>query len=233
MKKIFFCLLLLPFLGFSQPDYKAYDAFLQKYVSAKGSVNYKKIKQNKTELEMLIKQFQNASPQKTWSKNEQLAYWLNAYNLFTINLIVNNYPLKKITDLSGGKPWDVKNIKIGGQNYSLNQIENDIIRPTFQDARIHFALNCAAKSCPPLHNKAFIATTLNTQLEQRTKEFINSKSNIITKKNLKISKIFDWYGSDFTTKNNTIQVFFSKYTNVKIEKDAKIEFLEYDWSLNE
>jgi hypothetical protein len=233
MKKIIFCLLLLPILSFAQPDYKAYDAFLQKYVSAKGNVNYKKIKANKSELEKLVKQFQGSIPQKTWSKNEQLAYWINAYNLFTIKLIVDNYPIKKITDLDNGKTWDVKRIKIGGQYYSLNQIENEIIRPTFQDARIHFALNCAAKSCPPLYNKAFVAANLETQLEQRTKTFINSKSNILSEKGLKISKIFDWYGSDFTTKNNTIQSFFSKYSSLRIQKDAKIEFLEYDWSLNE
>jgi hypothetical protein len=224
--------LLLPMIGFSQPDYKAYDAFLQKYVSATGNVNYKKIKANKSSLDAIVKQFQDVSPQKTWSKNEQLAYWLNAYNLFTIKLIVDNYPVSSITKLDNGKPWDVKRIKIGTNTYSLNQIENDIVRPTFQDARIHFALNCAAKSCPPLHNKAFLAATLDTQLEQRTKSFITSKSNVVAEKSLKISKIFEWYGADFKTKNSTIQSFFAKYSTVKVQKDATISYLEYDWTLN-
>ncbi len=211
----------------AQPSYKNYDAFLKKYVNKAGDVAYKKIK--KSDLETIVKEFQAATPQKTWSKNEQLAYWLNAYNLFTIRLIVDNYPLKKITDLDKGKPWDVKRIELGGQKYSLNQIENDIIRPTFKDARIHFAINCAAKSCPPLLNTAFTAANVQNYLEQRTKSFIISKSNVLAEKNVKISKIFDWYKADFSD----IPTFLSKYSTVKVAKDAKIEFLEYDWSLNE
>ena len=216
----------------AQPNYKNFDAFLEKNVS-NGKVNYKKIK--KSDVESLVKEFQAATPQKAWSKNEQLAYWLNAYNLFTIKLIVDNYPVKKITDLDGGKTWDVKRIDLGGKKYSLNDIENVIIRPTFKDARIHFAINCAAKSCPPLYNHAFTATNVQSLLEQRTKAFISSKANTLSEKNVKISKIFDWYKADFNsvTSNIDLLAFLSKYSTVKIEKNASVEFMEYDWNLNE
>jgi hypothetical protein len=211
----------------AQPNYKNYDAFLQKYVSSSGKVNYKKIK--KSETEALVKEFQAATPQKSWSKNEQLAYWLNAYNLFTVQLIVEHYPVAKITDLDKGKPWDVKRIDLGGKKYSLNDLENEVIRPTFKDARIHFAINCAAKSCPPLYNKAFTSDKVQSLLDVRTKAFLTSKSNTLAEKKVKISKIFDWYKADF----GELTAFLSKYSTVKVVKDAVVEFGEYDWGLNE
>ena len=214
---------------FAQPNYDTYNAFLQKNVSATGTVNYKNIKNSKTDLDKIVAVFAAKTPDKTWAKNDALTYWLNAYNLFTIKLIADNYPVKKITDLDGGKPWNVKRIELAGQKYSLNQIENDIIRPTYKDARIHFAVNCAAKSCPPLLNKAFTAATVQSVLDQRTKSFITGKTNVLGEKNAKISKIFDWYKVDF----GDITAFLSKYSTVKVAKDAKVEFSDYDWNLNE
>jgi Protein of unknown function, DUF547 len=211
----------------AQPSYKNYDAFLQKYVSTSGKVNYKKMK--KSEIETIVKEFQAATPQKNWSQNEQLAYWLNTYNLFTIKLIADNYPVKKITDLDNSKPWDVKRIELGGKKYALNDIENDLIRPTFKDARIHFAINCAAKSCPPLHNKAFTASNVQLLLEERAKSFIRSKAMNLSAKKVVISKIFDWYKTDF----NDLTSFLNKYATIKIAKDASVEYAEYDWNLNE
>ncbi len=227
LKSLIIFLLLVSTTLMAQPNYKNYDAFLQKYVNSSGKVNYKKIK--KSEVETLAKEFQAATPQKGWTKNEQLAYWLNAYNLFTIKLIVDNYPVSKITDLDKGKPWDVKRIDLGGKTYSLNDLENEIIRPTFKDARIHFAINCAAKSCPPLYNKAFTSDKVQTLLEQRTKAFLTSKANVLSEKKVKISKIFDWYKSDF----GTINVFLTQFSTVKVTKEATVEYLDYDWSLNE
>lgn len=228
-KSVLFFFLLLSLNLFAQTEYSTYNSFLQKYVSNSGKVNYKKIKSNKGELDAIVKSFQNNSPQKSWSKNAQLAYWLNAYNLFTIKLIVDNYPLKKITDLDNGKTWDVKRIDIAGKKYSLNEIENEIIRPTFKDARIHFALNCAAKSCPPLWNRAFTTATVQSNLESRTKAFIISKNNELAQNIVKVSKIFDWYKVDF----GDLIAFLNKYSTVSTSKNVKIEYLEYDWSLNE
>ena len=213
----------------AQPDYKSWDTFLKKYVSATGDVDYKSIKANKKELDAITKTFSATSVLPSWSKSDQLAFWINAYNAFTIDLIVNNYPLKSIQGLDGGKPWDVKRINIGGKKYSLNNIENDIIRPQFKDARIHFAVNCAAKSCPPILNGAFFGKTIDTQLDEATKKFINNKKyQTITSSNITLSKIFDWYAADF----GDIVTFINKYSNVKVNKSATIAYKDYDWALN-
>jgi hypothetical protein len=207
----------------------AFDAILKKYVSTSGKVNYKSLKENKADLEAYTKALSDNAPTEKAPKNERFAYWINAYNAFTLKMIVDNYPLSSVTKLDGGKPWDVKRITIGGKKYSLNDIENNILRP-MGDARIHFAINCAAKSCPPIHNVAFTAANLNSILESRTKRFINdTKANSLTGNELKISKIFDWYGKDF----DKIPEFINRFAITKVKTDAKIGFMEYDWSLNE
>ncbi len=158
-----------------------------------------------------------------------MAFWINAYNANTIKLILKKYPVKSITDLDGGKPWDVKWIKIGSKTYSLNNIEHDIIRPRYKDARIHFAVNCAAASCPPLPNKAFTAANLNSLLESRTRSFVrNSKYNTINDDAVKVSKIFDWYGEDF----GDLREYLNKYAATEIPEGTEIGFAEYDWALN-
>lgn len=229
MRHLIIIAFLAPIWLFSQPNYALYDSLLQKYVSSNGEVKYKALQAERAILDSVVAQFQAVAPQKEWSKNERLAYWINAYNLFTVQLIVNNYPVKKITNLDGGKTWDVKRIEIEGKKYSLNQIENEILRPQFKDARIHFAINCAAESCPPLHNRAFTAENVQSLLDKRTRKFIRSSANTLTDSNIKISKIFDWYSSDF----GDIVTFLNKYASVKIKTDAKVEYKEYIWNINE
>jgi hypothetical protein len=210
------------------PSHSAFDTLLKKYVNAEGKVNYKGFKTEKAGLEAYIKTLAEKTPDDTWGKNDKLAYWINAYNALTIRLILDNYPLNSITQLDKGKTWDVKRFELGGVKYSLNDIENNIIRP-LGDPRIHFALNCAAKSCPPLANQAFSGDNLDGLLETRTKAFINSKANTLTGSEIKVSKIFDWYGKDF---GNLVQ-FVNKYSKIKVPKTAKVGYNEYDWSLNQ
>lgn len=230
MKNFAFFFLFMAVHASAQPDYTAYNTLLNTYVSSSGKVNYKGLKANKQTLTAITSHFSEQQPSDSWSRNERLAFWINAYNAFTLQLIVDNYPVKSITALDGGKPWDVKRVLIGGKRYSLNEIENEIIRPKFNDARIHFALNCAAKSCPPLLNQAFLPKTLNTQLEQRTRSFIQSKNNNLTPQAVQISKIFEWYGSDF----GDLTAFLNRYSGkITIASNANITFAEYDWSLNE
>ena len=214
----------------AQPDFKSWDTFLKKYVSVSGDVDYKSIKANKKELEAITKAFSETSVLTSWSKNDQLAFWINAYNVFTIDLVVNHHPIKSIQNLDGGKTWDVKRIAIGDKKYSLNNIENDIIRPQFKDARIHFAVNCAAKSCPPILNSAFFGKTLDEQLDAVTKKFIsNTKYQNITPGKMTLSKIFDWYKVDF----GDIFTFINKYNAIKVNKNTAIVYKDYDWSLND
>ena len=216
------------FLLVAQPSHAAFDALLSKNVRADGKVNYKNFQADKVALDGYIKTLSDNVPQDSWSKNDKMAYWINAYNALTIKTIVSNYPLSKITDLDGGKTWDVKRFTLGGKKMSLNDIENTILRP-MGDARIHFAINCAAKSCPPILNKAFTAANLNDLLEMRTKSFINSSANTLKTNEIKVSKVFDWYGKDF----GNVAVFVGKYAKTKVAATAKVSFGEYDWQLNE
>lgn len=204
-----------------------WDELLRKYVSSSGKVNYKGLKSEKSQLDAYIKLLSENHPDGNWARNEQLAYWINVYNAYTVKLIIENYPLKSITDL--GKPWDKPFIKLGSKTYTLNQVENEIIRPTFKEPRIHFAVNCAARSCPPLLNEAFTPEKLNSQLEKQTRAFINSAYNSISAKKVELSKIFDWYGADF----GDLIAYVQQYTSTQIDKSAKVSFKEYDWALNE
>lgn len=208
----------------------SWNALLGKYVdAATGKVNYKGFKTDKATLDAYLQSLAANTPTDTWSRAEKMAYWINAYNAFTIDLILDNYPVSSILNLDGGKTWDVKRITLGGKNYSLNQIENEILRPQFKDPRVHFALNCAAKSCPPLYNKAFTAETLERALEQRTRQFINDpKFNGYTAEKASVSKIFEWYAADF----GDLKAFLNKFAAVKLNDSASISFQEYNWDLN-
>lgn len=208
------------------PSHAVFSGLLKENVS-RGKVNYEGLKKNQATLKSYIEMLGANAPGDDWSRNEKLAYWINAYNAVTINLILDNYPVKSITDLSNGKPWDKKIVTLGGKSYSLNQIENDIIRPRFNEPRIHFAVNCAAISCPPIRNEAFVASKLDEQLDEQTRSFLKNEAfNALNGKTFRASKIFDWYGEDF----GDLNAFISKYTN--LPADATIEFVDYNWALN-
>jgi len=141
----------------------------------------------------------------------------------------NNIP-SSITNLDGGNTWKIKRVKIGSTTYSLSQIENSILIGQFGEGRIHFAINCAAKSCPPLWNRAFNSDNVQSMLTQRAREFINNpKYNTIKKRSAELSKIFEWYAKDF---GNDIIAYINKYSAVQMIGSAKVSYREYDWALN-
>lgn len=230
MKKIVL-LLFLSISGFAQNfDYKSYNQFLGNYVSEKGNVNYDKIKTNKSELDVVIKQFEKNKPNNQWSREEKLAYYINAYNIYTLKIVTDNYPLKSIKDIPN--VWDKKFIPSGKEKISLGDVEHKILRK-MNEPRIHFAINCASFSCPNLLNEAYLPETLDKQLAKVTKSFINDKTkNSITASEIKISEIFNWFGGDFKTKKTSFIDFINKYSTVKIDKKAKVKYLDYNWSLN-
>ncbi|MFC3880586.1 DUF547 domain-containing protein [Algoriphagus namhaensis] len=228
-------------VGTSAPDHQIWDALLKKYVAPNGDVNYKGFISEKAKLEEYLNLISNNAPDRsTWSKDEQLAYWINAYNAFTVKLIVDNYPVKSIRDLGPSLKiplikdvWHYKFFKIGGQESSLDEIEHSILRKEFEEPRIHFAINCASVSCPPLLNEAFKADIIESQLQRVAKTFINDTSrNKITKDRIEISSIFSWFKGDFT-KNGSLIDFLNQYSTVKISPNAKVSHLDYDWNLNE
>lgn len=205
-------------------DYSTYSSLLSKYVSNTGKVNYADLKKSKLDLEKIIVDLSENPVPFSAAKNERLAYWINVYNANTLILIINYYPVKSIMDINNGKPWDLKIVKAGKVLYTLNQIENEIIRPEFKEARIHFALNCAAVSCPPLLNKAYTAKDLDQILDLQTKKYLNSFKNPT-----EVSKLFEWYKEDF----GSVIAFINKYIDKKLDSNAKFVFAEYRWSLNE
>ncbi|MDO8367921.1 MAG: DUF547 domain-containing protein [Saprospiraceae bacterium] len=211
-------------------NHSAFDSLLQKQVSDAGKVNYKGLRTDKATLDAYCRMLSENTVQESWTKAEKMAYWINTYNAFTLKLIVDNYPTKSILNFDGGKTWDVRRIIIGDKKYSLNNIENDILRPQFKDPRIHFAINCAAKSCPPIWNHAYTAENLEDALEARTRDFVNnSKYNILSASRAQVSKIFDWYGSDF----GDLKKFLNQYSETQLKSTATLAFNEYNWDLNE
>lgn len=211
-------------------DHSAFDALLRRYVSVAGNVDYAAIKSNISQLDDYLGYLSQNVPASSSSKNERLAFWINAYNANTIKLIVDNYPVNSIMDLYGGKAFDKKWIKIGGETLSLNDIENNKIRAKFNEPRIHFAVNCAAKSCPPILNKAWTAENVQSTLEARTIAFVNDAAyNKISKGSVQISKIFEWYAKDFPS---DIVNYLNKYSQTSINSGAKVGYIEYDWALN-
>jgi hypothetical protein len=210
-------------------SHEIFNGLLKKYVTADGKVNYNGFKKDKVKLKKYLDLLKKNAPKSSWSRNEKIVYWINAYNAHTINLVIQKYPISSIMKIHGGDVWHKAKLNVGGKTMTLSDIENKILIGKYKEARVHFAINCAAKSCPPLMNKAWSAATLKKDLDKRTRSFINSKKyNTISAKSPKLSKIFEWYAKDF----GNVTTFINKYSKVKISKSAKIKYNEYDWALN-
>ena len=218
-------------------DHQKWSELLKKYVSQNGQVNYKAWSKNHTQLDQYLSALSQNIPGKNWTQSQKIAYWINAYNAFTIKLILNHYPLKSIKEIADGipminSPWDLKFFQIGTVDFDLNTIEHQILRKEFQEPRIHFAINCASISCPKLRNEAYFATRLEAQLEQQAKDFIHDPTkNIINANQTSLSSIFNWFQSDFTRKGDLL-LYLKKYQPALNQKN-KITYLPYNWNLNE
>lgn len=223
------------------PSHEIWNTLLKKNVSADGKVNYKVFIKDSVELNKYLKILsENAPNEKTWTVNEQKAYWINAYNAFTVKLITKYYPIKNIKEIGSSiqipfvnTPWDIKFIVIGTEKMDLNNIEHGQLRKKFDDPRIHFAIVCASKSCPALLNEAYDPARLDQQLDNQAEVFLKDTfRNKVSATNPQLSKLFDWYKMDFTKKGSLIE-FLNKYSAVKINTNSKITYLDYDWNLNE
>lgn len=222
---------------FSHSDF---TELLKEHVDDEGLVDYEEINDDREDLKEYLNQLStNAPNDNSWSEEEQLAYWINAYNAFTIELILKYYPIKSIRDIGStiqipfiNTPWDIKFIEIAGEKYSLNNIEHNIIRKKWKEPRIHFALNCASLSCPRLRTEGYEASKLNSQLDEQARAFINNEElNKITTEKAMVSELFDTYEGDFT-QGQSIREFINQYAENPIGENTQIEYLEYDWSLN-
>jgi len=225
-------------------DHQMFTEILKNYVK-NGLADYKNLKNDK-QLDKYLSELSNTNPDKL-NRNEKLAFWINAYNAFTLKLVVDNYPLKSITDIKTSSDkvrtvWDTEFITINNKKYSLNYIEHKILRK-MNEPRIHFAIVCASISCPELIIEAFEADKIELQLENRTKIFLNDKSrNHFDMKNRKahISEIFNWFEKDFGKNDKEVLTYFSQYLPDNIKTDInqnidkwKIDYNDYNWNLNE
>lgn len=222
----------------------SHDAFtqvLQKVVHPQGRasrVDYRQLTQDPDRLSTYLATLSSVSQQQFngFTKPRQLAFLINAYNGYQLKLVIDNYPIGSIKDVGNffRSPWDIEFFQLFGDDASLNLIEHGMIREQFNEPRIHFAVNCASISCPPLQRVAFQAVQLDEQLEAATVNFLNDKSVNRVDPNsnrLLVSKIFDWYGEDF---DDVTAFILSKMQGVESSNQAfKLDYLDYDWGLNQ
>ena len=226
-------------------DYTGFDRLLKKYVDNRGLVNYKAFKTDSTALDAYLTLLSENPPTANWSKPEQIAYWINAYNAYTIRLILDHYPVKSIKDIGPAKqinrvstPWAKKFFTIGGNAMSLDSIEHGILRKNYHDypdwPRIHFTLVCAARSCPRLRNEAYTAAKLDAQFDDQGRNFLNDQTkNNVGSEQAKLSKLFLWYKADWQSTGQSVMNWVNRYATAKLTPDTPVTFLDYDWTLNE
>ena len=207
-----------------------WDKLLQKHVSHSGDVNYAAFKGDIELLQDYLAALSKTAPPENASKDEKLVFYINLYNAATVKLILDHYPVNSIKDIKN--PWDKNWISVGDKLTSLGAIEHKILRK-LNDPRIHFAINCASYSCPKLQNRAFVRRELEIQLNEATTAFVNDRTkNQISSSSVEISQIFKWYKSDFT-KSGKLLDFINQYSDIPVNPDVKVQFTNYDWSLNE
>ena len=240
-------LLLLAVPASSQTfDHSLFDELLKKHV-VKGMVDYDSFGQASA-FNDYLESLEHADVSKL-SERERLAFWINAYNAYTIALI-NKYEerasIKNIREGIGFErtkgPWKEPIVKAAGRTYSLDEVENGIIRKQFREPRIHFALVCAAMSCPPLRSEAYTGAKLDAQLDSQARTFVldAARGSRVDVKNAVVhaSRIFDWYKDDFGGSDAAIAQYIAQYYPVSPAKQLllgghfKLEFLDYDWTLN-
>lgn len=220
--------------------FEAWDKLLKKYVDGKGRVDYNAI--DKGEFEKVFAAVAASSPKKNPdkypTKNAQKAFYIDAYNVLAWKDVLSRLPKLKNVDSEKTSFFYFTKFVIGGEEINLYDLENKIVRPTFKDARVHFALNCASGGCPMLPPEAFTPAKVDEQLTREAKRFCNEKRNVdfdpATKK-LKLSHIFDWYKEDFGKAPDKVIAWINTYraADAQLPADAKIEYVDYDWTLND
>ena len=219
-------------------DHGIYAELLKKYV-INAKVDYAGFKSEEAKLDRYLKLLE-AVDSKSLSRDEQFAFYANAYNAWTIKLILSRYPdVKSIKDLGSlfRSPWKKEIVRLDGEVMTLDNIEHDILRPRFKDPRVHFAINCAAISCPPLRNEPYRGDILNDQLNDSTRSFLNDPRGYRFDGNdFYVSRIFKWFAEDF---GNDVLGFYLKYAKEDLKQKLetnrdkiKIKYLHYDWGLN-
>lgn len=230
-------------------DHGEWDNFLKKYLDTEHfsgvyRMDYKAVSiTDKRFLFNYLEQLQ-ALPILEYNRQEQKAYWINLYNALTVKVILDHYPVESIKDIDISPgffnfgPWDAKLLRIEGEELSLNDVEHRILRPIWNDNRIHYAVNCASIGCPNLAGKAYTSSNIEELLDNAAKDYINHPRGVtFVNGELVVSKIYDWYEEDFGGNESGVINHLIKYAGDNLVKKLKSYNdgfdTNYDWSLNE
>lgn len=220
-------------------DHGLFDSLLRKHVSTGGWVDYTGLQKDAESLDKYIGSLASA-PFDQLGRDEKLGLLINAYNAFTLRLILDHYPVKSIRDIPAAKRWDDKRWMIAGQTWSLNQIEHEQVRPKFKEPRVHFALVCAAIGCPPLRAEAYTGALLETQFADQT-QYIHTHDRWFQFEEgagvVRLTRLYEWYGGDFKQLAGSVPAYVAQHAPVlnrilDTGNQPTIEWLEYDWRLN-
>lgn len=220
-------------------DHSALDAVVARHVDEHGWVDYDGLQADVEQLERYIESLAQA-PFDELGRSEKLALLINAYNAFTLKLILEHYPVSSIRDIPSSQRWDDVRWKVGGYTWSLYQIENEQIRPKFREPRIHFALVCAAVGCPPLRREAYVAERIEQQLQDQS-EYVHRHETWFQfdadRGVVRLTPLYNWYRGDFRQVGDTALKYAASFSPeltraLASGKKPRLEWLEYDWTLN-
>lgn len=235
-------LFLAPLASLAEDLHAPWQALLSAHVRD-GQVDYQGFKRDQPALDRYLAELDATRPGQL-AKDQQLAYYINGYNAYTVLLILEHFrdgrPVRSIKDIGGlfSSPWSIRFVRLGGELLTLDMVEHEILRPRFGDPRIHFAINCASLGCPPLRDEAYRGDRIDRQLDDSTTRFINDPQFTYVKDNtLYLSKIFDWFGDDFVA---GAVPFVRRYADQPLAgrleaagSGLRLKYLPYDWSLND
>ena len=232
-------------------DHQAWDRLLKTYVKTSDDginrVDYAAFKRSgQAELKSYLGRLQAVVPGKL-DRSEQFAFLVNLYNSKTIDVVLDHYPVRSIRDVAlgggliaafTGGPWKAKLLMLGGIDISLDEIEHGILRPVFKDPRVHYAVNCASLGCPNLRPEAFRSATLDAQLEDSARAFVNHPRGVsATAGKVVVSSIYHWFNTDFGGNDEGVlkhlRIYASPALEAKLKRIATIDDHAYDWSLND
>ncbi len=233
-----------------EPNYAQWNRILAAYYDPSHGMDYRNLKaKDAAALQTLRRQLANVNTA-TLNPKQQLAYWINVYNINTVATIVESYPVDSIRDISTDpiirlNVFKKERVPIGKVLISLDAVENAKIREGFHDPRIHFAINCAAKSCPPIRTEAYVGAKLDAQLDDQARRFLNGPLGVRVEKDgdgvdLHVTKIIDWFGDDFEKWGGGRVAFIRRYVTPDKQRaidaakgDVDFDYNDYDWALND
>jgi hypothetical protein len=228
-------------------DHSSFETLLRAHVDDAGRVDYDAFARS-GDFQRYLALLSRADPERLGDQ-ERLALWINAYNAYTIELINRHGERRSIRNINrtlgflpGSGPWSERMARVGGHDYTLDEIEHEIIRPRFGEPRIHFALVCAAIGCPPLRREAYTGARLDAQLDDQTRRFLvrsPERNRVdVSRRTLHLSRIFDWYAEDFGGSREAVGRYVAGFLPAGPERDLliggdfRIRYTTYDWSLN-